>query len=215
VRDIYRAGDDLLIVAKDRISAFDYILASGIPRKGEVLTQLSLFWFDFLKDVVRTHLITADVDRYHEPLPRYRDQLEDRSMLVRRARMLEVECVARGYLSRRHRTAGGSGRARAGHLVVGGGGQAARAGRRPRAAVARLPAPGALAGGSRFPLRPVSGRRCPRLRRDGPSGTPRRLPGELRPGPGDLEADPPGTEAATAHGHLIRTSGSTPAASAR
>jgi phosphoribosylaminoimidazole-succinocarboxamide synthase len=99
VRDIYRAGDDLLIVATDRISAFDYILASGIPRKGEVLTQLSLFWFDFLKDVVRTHLITADVDRYPEPLPRYRDQLEGRSMLVRRARMLEVECVARGYLS--------------------------------------------------------------------------------------------------------------------
>ncbi len=100
VRDIYRAGDDsLLIVATDRISAFDYILASGIPRKGEVLTQLSLFWFDFLRDVVRTHLITADVDRYPEPLPRYRDQLEGRSMLVRRARMLEVECVARGYLS--------------------------------------------------------------------------------------------------------------------
>jgi len=100
VRDIYRAGEDLLlIVATDRISAFDYILASGIPRKGEVLTQLSLFWFDFLKDVVRTHLVTADVSRYPEPLPRYRDQLEGRSMLVRRARMLEVECVARGYLA--------------------------------------------------------------------------------------------------------------------
>jgi phosphoribosylaminoimidazole-succinocarboxamide synthase len=100
VRDIYRAGEDLLlIVATDRISAFDYILASGIPRKGEVLTQLSLFWFDFLKDVVRTHLVTADVSRYPEPLPRHRDQLEGRSMLVRRARMLEVECVARGYLA--------------------------------------------------------------------------------------------------------------------
>ena len=99
VRDIYRIGDNLLIIATDRISAFDYILATGIPRKGEVLTQLSLFWFDFLKDVLPTHLITADVNDYPEPLPAYRDQLEGRSMLVRRARMLEVECVARGYLS--------------------------------------------------------------------------------------------------------------------
>jgi phosphoribosylaminoimidazole-succinocarboxamide synthase len=99
VRDIYRIGDNLLIIATDRISAFDYILATGIPRKGEVLTQLSLFWFDFLKDVLPTHLITADVNDYPEPLAAYRDQLEGRSMLVRRARMLEVECVARGYLS--------------------------------------------------------------------------------------------------------------------
>lgn len=99
VRDIYRLGDKLLIVATDRISAFDYILGSGIPRKGEILTQLSLFWLDFLKDVVPTHLITAEVSEYPDPLPAYRDQLERRSMLVRRARMLEVECVARGYLS--------------------------------------------------------------------------------------------------------------------
>jgi phosphoribosylaminoimidazole-succinocarboxamide synthase len=99
VRDIYRLGDKLLIVATDRISAFDYILGSGIPRKGEILTQLSLFWLDFLKDVVPTHLITAEVDDYPDPLPAHRDQLERRSMLVRRARMLEVECVARGYLS--------------------------------------------------------------------------------------------------------------------
>jgi len=99
VRDIYRLGDNLLIVATDRISAFDYILGSGIPRKGEILTQLSLFWLEFLRDVVPTHLITAEVDDYPDPLPAYRDQLERRSMLVRRARMLEVECVARGYLS--------------------------------------------------------------------------------------------------------------------
>jgi phosphoribosylaminoimidazole-succinocarboxamide synthase len=99
VRDIYRVDGRLLIVATDRISAFDYILGSGIPRKGEILTQLSLFWLEFLKDVVPTHLVTADVDQYPEPLHAYRDQLERRSMLVRRARMLEVECVARGYLS--------------------------------------------------------------------------------------------------------------------
>lgn len=99
VRDIYRVDDKLLIVATDRISAFDYILGSGIPRKGEILTQLSLFWLDFLRDVVPNHLITARVEEYPEPLPAYRDQLERRSMLVRRARMLEVECVARGYLA--------------------------------------------------------------------------------------------------------------------
>jgi phosphoribosylaminoimidazole-succinocarboxamide synthase len=99
VRDIYAVGDKLLIVATDRISAFDYILATGIPSKGKVLTQLSLFWFDFLKNALPTHIITADVDAYPQPLPKYRDQLEGRSMLVRRARMLEIECVARGYLS--------------------------------------------------------------------------------------------------------------------
>jgi phosphoribosylaminoimidazole-succinocarboxamide synthase len=99
VRDIYEVGDELLIVASDRISAFDYILNTGIPRKGEVLTQLSLFWFDFFKDVVPTHIITANVDTYVEPLPQFRDQLEGRSMLVNRADMLQIECVARGYLS--------------------------------------------------------------------------------------------------------------------
>ncbi len=99
VRDIYEVGDELLIVATDRISAFDYILPTGIPRKGEVLTQLSLFWFDFLKDVVPTHIITADVDAYPEPLPQFRDQLAGRSMLVTRAEMLPIECVARGYLA--------------------------------------------------------------------------------------------------------------------
>ncbi len=99
VRDIYEVGDELLIVATDRISAFDYVLPTGIPRKGEVLTQLSLFWFDFLKGILPTHIITADVNTYPEPLPKFRDQLQGRSMLVQRAEMLVVECVARGYLS--------------------------------------------------------------------------------------------------------------------
>ncbi|HOK48099.1 MAG TPA: phosphoribosylaminoimidazolesuccinocarboxamide synthase [Bryobacteraceae bacterium] len=99
VRDVYAAGDNLLIVATDRISAFDYILATGIPDKGKVLTQLSVFWFDFLKPLTPTHFISASVDDYPAPFQRFRDQLEGRSMLVKRARMIEVECVARGYLS--------------------------------------------------------------------------------------------------------------------
>ena len=99
VRDIYRLGERLLIVATDRISAFDYILATGIPDKGKVLTQLSVFWFDFLKDVTPTHYLTADAACYPEETGPYRDQLAGRSMLVRRARMIDVECVARGYLS--------------------------------------------------------------------------------------------------------------------
>lgn len=99
VRDNYDLGNHLLIVATDRISAFDYILATGIPDKGRVLTQLSIFWFDFLKDLVPTHFVTANIDEYPDPLPRYRDQLEGRSMLVKRANMIDIECVARGYVS--------------------------------------------------------------------------------------------------------------------
>jgi phosphoribosylaminoimidazole-succinocarboxamide synthase len=99
VRDVYRVGDQLLIVATDRISAFDYILATGIPDKGRVLTQLSIFWFDFLRDVTPTHFLTARVEDYPAPLPEFRNQLEGRSMLVKRARMIEIECVARGYIS--------------------------------------------------------------------------------------------------------------------
>jgi len=99
VRDNYAIGDKLLLVASDRISAFDYILATGIPYKGRVLTQISIFWFDFLKDIVPTHFLTAAVDNYPDPLPNFRDQLEGRSMLVRRARMIDIECVARGYLA--------------------------------------------------------------------------------------------------------------------
>ena len=100
VRDVYRVGaDHLLFVATDRISAFDYVLATGIPHKGRVLTQLSLFWFEFLKDVVANHLVTADVERYPAEVRRYADQLRGRSMLVQRAEMFPVECVVRGYLS--------------------------------------------------------------------------------------------------------------------
>src|ERR1700719_1332686 len=100
VRDVYQLDDDrLLLVATDRISAFDYVLATGIPHKGRVLTQISLFWFDFLSDIVPGHLITADVDRYPQAVRKYADQLRGRSMLVQRAEMFPVECVVRGYIS--------------------------------------------------------------------------------------------------------------------
>jgi phosphoribosylaminoimidazole-succinocarboxamide synthase len=98
VRDIYDAEGGLLFVATDRISAFDHILASGIPDKGRVLTQISLFWFELLREVVPAHVITADFDEYPDALQPFRDQLEGRSMLVRKLEMLPVECVARGYL---------------------------------------------------------------------------------------------------------------------
>jgi len=99
VRDVYAVGGDLLIVATDRISAFDCILPQGIPGKGRVLTQMSVFWFEFLKDLVPNHLIATDVDDFPAPLRAFRDQLEGRSMLVKRCRMEPIECVARGYLS--------------------------------------------------------------------------------------------------------------------
>jgi phosphoribosylaminoimidazole-succinocarboxamide synthase len=99
VRDLYAVGEFLLLVATDRISAFDHVLATGIPGKGKVLTQLSLFWFDFLKDIVPNHLITADVSQYPSDLRQHADELDDRSMLVKRAQMFPVECVVRGYLS--------------------------------------------------------------------------------------------------------------------
>jgi phosphoribosylaminoimidazole-succinocarboxamide synthase len=99
VRDIFDLGDSLLFVASDRISAFDCILGSGIPCKGRVLTQMSLFWFEFLKDVTKNHLLTADVSEYPRKLSKYSKQLEGRSMIVRRAEMVQVECVARGYLA--------------------------------------------------------------------------------------------------------------------
>ena len=100
VRDVYDIDDkQLLFVASDRISAFDYILATGIPHKGRVLNQISLFWFDFLAEVVPNHLITADVDKYPAVVRKYADQLRGRSMLVRKAEMFPVECVVRGYIS--------------------------------------------------------------------------------------------------------------------
>src|ERR1700726_4279754 len=100
VRDVYSVGDQqLLFIATDRISAFDYILASGIPHKGHVLSQISLFWFDYLADIVPNHLVTADVDQYPPAVRKYADQLRGRSMLVERAEMFPVECVVRGYIS--------------------------------------------------------------------------------------------------------------------
>jgi phosphoribosylaminoimidazole-succinocarboxamide synthase len=99
VRDVYNAGDRLVIVATDRLSAFDYILPTPIPDKGRVLTQTTLFWLGLLDGILPNHFVSANVEDYPDPFPRYRDQLEGRSMLVRRANMIEVECVARGYVS--------------------------------------------------------------------------------------------------------------------
>jgi len=99
VRDIYDLGERLLIIATDRISAFDVVMPNGIPDKGKILTALSLFWFDLLADVTPNHLLETDVARYPDPLPRYGDQLAGRSMLVTKARVLPVECVVRGYLA--------------------------------------------------------------------------------------------------------------------
>ena len=100
VRDVYAVdGDTLLIIATDRISAFDVVLPNAIPEKGRVLTALTLFWLDLIRDIVPNHLITADVARYPAPLRRYAAELEGRSMLVRRAEVVPFECVARGYLA--------------------------------------------------------------------------------------------------------------------
>ncbi len=100
VRDVYRIdGERLLIIATDRISAFDCILPDAIPRKGEVLTQMSVFWFGFLNDLTPSHFLTADLALFPASLQAFRAQLAGRSMLVRRARMIAVECVARGYLA--------------------------------------------------------------------------------------------------------------------
>lgn len=99
VRDIYAVKNDLLIIATDRISAFDFILGSGIPKKGRVLTQMSLFWFNMMNDVVPNHLVTANVHEYPVELLPYTDLLKGRSMLVKKATPFPVECVVRGYLS--------------------------------------------------------------------------------------------------------------------
>src|SRR6476619_6348398 len=99
VRDIYEAGDDLLMVASDRISAFDVVLPTPIPGKGQVLTGLSLFWFEATKDLVPNHVITADPTRFPAAFDEARDELAGRAMLVRRAEVVPVECVARGYIT--------------------------------------------------------------------------------------------------------------------
>jgi len=99
VRDIYEMGEALLFIATDRISAFDCVLASGIPCKGRVLTQMSLFWFDFLRSTIPSHLLTAEIDEFPGALQPYTKVLLGRSMLVKKAEMIQVECVARGYLA--------------------------------------------------------------------------------------------------------------------
>ncbi len=99
VRDIYDLGDKLLIVATDRISAFDVVMANGIPHKGIILTQISRFWFDFLSPVVEHHLISDDVADFPEPFCNHSEQLAGRSMLVKKVEVLPVECVVRGYLA--------------------------------------------------------------------------------------------------------------------
>jgi len=99
VRDIYDLGDKLLIVATDRISAFDVVMANGIPAKGIILTQISRFWFDFLSPAVEHHLISDDVASFPEPFCDYPEQLAGRSMLVKKVEVLPIECVVRGYLA--------------------------------------------------------------------------------------------------------------------
>ncbi len=99
VRDLYELGDKLLIIATDRISAFDCVMPNGIPGKGRILTQMSLFWFDLVNEIIENHLISADVNQFPQELQKFRDVLEGRSMLVRKAEQIGVECVVRGYLS--------------------------------------------------------------------------------------------------------------------
>jgi len=99
VRDIYDLGDKLLIVATDRISAFDVVMANGIPHKGIVLTQISKFWFDFLSDDVEHHLISDKVSNFPEPFCNFEKQLAGRSMLVKKVEVLPIECIVRGYLA--------------------------------------------------------------------------------------------------------------------
>ncbi|MFB3920023.1 phosphoribosylaminoimidazolesuccinocarboxamide synthase [Candidatus Velamenicoccus archaeovorus] len=99
VRDVYDLGDSLLIVATDRISCFDVVLGCGIPHKGEVLTKISLFWFDYLRDICENHLLTADVNAYPPQAKKYHEALRGRSMLVKKAEPLAIECIVRGYLS--------------------------------------------------------------------------------------------------------------------
>lgn len=99
VRDVYDLDDNLLIVTTDRISAFDVIMPNGIPGKGKVLTAMSLFWFDFLKDTIKSHLITGKVDEMPEELHKYKDTIDGRAMLVTKAERVDIECIVRGYIS--------------------------------------------------------------------------------------------------------------------
>jgi phosphoribosylaminoimidazole-succinocarboxamide synthase len=98
VRDIYDLGDELLFVATDRLSAFDWVLPNAIPDRGKILTSMSVFWFNYTRDIVPNHLITANFDEFPAELKPYRDQLEGRSMLVKKVRRIDIECIARGYI---------------------------------------------------------------------------------------------------------------------
>ncbi len=99
VRDIYDLGEYYLIVSTDRISAYDVIMNQGIPKKGEVLTKVSKFWFDYTSDIIENHFITMNVDEYPEKCKEYRDVLENRSMLVKKAELIQLECIVRGYIT--------------------------------------------------------------------------------------------------------------------
>jgi len=99
VRDIYEVGDNLLLVSTDRISAFDVIMGQGIPYKGMVLTKISEFWFNYTKDIIPNHLISTNVDEYPDECKEYSDDLKGRSMLVKKAKIVPIECIVRGYIT--------------------------------------------------------------------------------------------------------------------
>ena len=99
VRDIYEVGENLLLVSSDRISAFDIIMNQGIPYKGMVLTKISEFWFDFTKDIIPNHFITTDVNKYPEECKEYAEVLKNRSMLIKKAKVVPIECIVRGYIT--------------------------------------------------------------------------------------------------------------------
>jgi phosphoribosylaminoimidazole-succinocarboxamide synthase len=99
VRNVFDLGDSLLLVASDRISAFDVIMPDGVPDKGSILTQISLFWFDFTKDIVKNHIIESDVNKFPKELQPFKDKLAKRSVIGKKARVIPIECVVRGYLS--------------------------------------------------------------------------------------------------------------------
>ena len=99
MRDVYEIDDYLLIIATDRVSAFDVVLPNGIPDKGRILTQISIYWFNQMKDIMENHIVATDVKDYPEVLHKYKDILEGRSMLVKKAKPMPVECIVRGYLS--------------------------------------------------------------------------------------------------------------------
>ena len=99
VRDVYNAGEYYLIVSTDRLSAFDVIMNDGIPAKGKILNRISKFWFDYTKDIIPNHLITMNVDEYPSVCQPYKEVLRDRSMLVKKAELIPIECIVRGYIT--------------------------------------------------------------------------------------------------------------------